>query len=129
MNGGYFDSIALTLYFVLSVLVPISLYSAGLLFGERKPSKEKNMSFECGQVPVGKAHLRVTVHYYPYALIYGTFTAFAILMLISAPGLANLELETMKFGFIGLPFIMTLVLAMVLIAASLALKRARLWGS
>ncbi|MGQ9468327.1 MAG: NADH-quinone oxidoreductase subunit A [Nitrososphaerales archaeon] len=129
MSEGYLDLLALTLYFLLSALTPIGLYGMGLIFGERKPSKEKNMPFECGQVPVGKAHMRVTIHYYPYALIYGVFTAFAILMLISAPGLAVLELETIQFGLIGLPFIATIVLAMVLMVAASALKRARLWGS
>ncbi|MCP8307606.1 MAG: NADH-quinone oxidoreductase subunit A [archaeon] len=129
MSKGYFDLLALTLYFLLSVLTPIALYGMGLTFGERKPSKEKNMSFECGQVPVGKAHMRVTIHYYPYALIYGVFAAFAILMLISAPGLAVLELETIQFGLIGLPLIATIVLAMVLMVAATALRRARLWRS
>jgi len=129
MNEGYFDLLALTLYFLLSILTPLSLYGIGLTLGERKPSKEKNMSFECGQVPVGKAHLRVTIHYYPYALIYGVFTAFAILMLISAPGLVTLELETIQFGLIGLPLIAILVLSIVSMVAAISLKRARLWRS
>lgn len=129
MGEGYFDLLALTLYFLLSALTPIGLYGMGLTFGERKPSKEKNMSFECGQVPFGKAHMRVTIHYYPYALIYGVFTAFAILTLISAPGLADLELKTIQFGLIGLPFMVITVLAMVLMVAATALRRARLWRS
>ncbi|MCP8313007.1 MAG: NADH-quinone oxidoreductase subunit A [archaeon] len=128
MSEG-FDLLALTLYFLLSALTPIALYGMGLTFGERKPSKEKNMSFECGQVPVGKAHMRVTIHYYPYALIYGVFTAFAILMLISAPGLADLELKTIQLSLVGLPFIATIVLAIVSMVAATALKRAKLWGS
>jgi len=125
----FFDLLALTLYFLLSALTPIALYGMGLTFGERKPSKEKGMSYECGQVPVGKAHMRVTIHYYPYALIYGVFTSFAILMLISAPGLADLELETIQFGLIGLPLIAIVVLAMVSMVAAISLKRARLWRS
>ncbi|MCP8316771.1 MAG: hypothetical protein H3Z51_07925, partial [archaeon] len=64
-----------------------------------------------------------------YALIYGVFTAFAILMLISAPKLAELELKTIQFSLIGLPFIATIVLAMVLMVAATALRRAKLWGS
>jgi NADH:ubiquinone oxidoreductase subunit 3 (subunit A) len=125
----FFDLLALTLYFLLSALTPIALYGMGLTFGERKPSKEKSMSYECGQVPVGKAHMRVTIHYYPYALIYGVFTAFAILMLISAPRLADLELETIQFGLVGLPLIAIAVLAMVSMFAAMSLKRARLWRS
>ncbi len=121
-----FNLLALSLYFLISVLTSISLYGMGLTFGERKPNKEKNMSFECGQVPIGKAHIRVTVHYYPYALIYGVFAAFAILMLISAPYLAEFELKTIQFNLIGLPLIAIIVLAIVLMIAAISLKNARL---
>ncbi|MCP8310363.1 MAG: NADH-quinone oxidoreductase subunit A [Candidatus Methylarchaceae archaeon HK01B] len=129
MSASYFDLLALAIYSVLSALTPIGLYSAGLLLGEKKPSAEKNMSFECGQVPVGRAHMRVTVQYYPYALIYGVFTAFAIFMLISAPGLAELELKTKLFGQLGLPFIAISVLTVVAIVASYALRHLKLWRS
>jgi NADH-quinone oxidoreductase subunit A len=125
MSNGYFDLLALTLYFLLSALTSISLYGMGLTLGERKPSKEKNMPFECGQVPIGKAHMRVTVHYYPYVLIYGVFAAFAVLMLVSAPGLANL-MKTTGLGLIGLP---TILLAIVLIIAATSLRHARPWRS
>ncbi len=124
-----FDLLALTLYFLLSAITPIALYGMGLTFGERKPSKEKSMSFECGQIPVGKAHMRVTLQYYPYALIYGVFTAFAILMLVSAPGLAELELQTIQFGLIGLPLIAIAVLAVTSMVAAESLRRARIWRS
>ncbi|MEM3383377.1 MAG: NADH-quinone oxidoreductase subunit A [Nitrososphaerales archaeon] len=128
MNAA-FDLLALSLYFLISVLTPISLYGMGLIFGERKPTKEKNMPFECGQVPIGKAHTRVTVHYYPYALIYGVFAAFAILMLVSAPYLAEFELKTIQFGLIGLPLIVIIVLSIVLMIAAISLKNVRLWRS
>ncbi|MEM3437745.1 MAG: NADH-quinone oxidoreductase subunit A [Nitrososphaerales archaeon] len=101
----------------------------GLIFGERKPSKEKNMSFECGQVPIGKAHTRITVHYYPYALIYGVFTAFAILMLVSAPYLADFELKTIQSSLIERPLIVIIILAIVLMIAAISLKNTRLWRS
>lgn len=127
MSDGYFDLLAFTIYFLISTLTPISLYGLGLTFGERKPNKEKNMSFECGQVPIGKAHVRLTVQYYPYALIYGIFTAFTTLVLITAPRLADLEVTTRQFGLIGLPLMAIVALAMVLMAAAIALRSARLW--
>ncbi|MCP8322584.1 MAG: NADH-quinone oxidoreductase subunit A [Candidatus Methylarchaceae archaeon HK02M2] len=127
MDSNYFDLLALTIYFILSAVVPIGLYSAGLLLGEKKPSTEKNMSFACGQVPVGEAHMRITIQYYPYVLIYGVFTAFAILMLVSAPGLADLELKTKLFGPIGIPFITIGILTLVALVASDALRRFKLW--
>ncbi len=125
MSDGYFDLLALTLYFLLSTLTPISLYGMALTFGERKPSKEKNMSFECGQVPIGQAHIRFSIQYYRYALIYGIFTAFTTLVLITAPKLAELELKTLQFGLVGLPLIAIVALAMVLIVAAIALRSAR----
>jgi len=127
MSASYLNLWALTFYIILSALVPIGLYSTGLLLGEKKPSAEKNLPFECGQIPVGKAHTRITVHYYPYLLIYGVFTAFAILMLISAPGLADLELNTKQFGMLGLPFIVIAVLSVVTLVASDSLRRLKLW--
>lgn len=117
------EVIALTVYVVVSILVPVLLYVGGKLLGPSKPTPEKTMTFECGQVPIGKAHLRITVHYYPYALIYGIYTALAILLLFSAPGIAKLEAGTKSylFGLVGLPFIVIVVTTLTLFSATIAL--------
>ncbi|MEM1537933.1 MAG: NADH-quinone oxidoreductase subunit A [Candidatus Nezhaarchaeales archaeon] len=118
------EVIALIVYIVISILVPVLLYVGGRILGPSKPTPEKTMTFECGQVPVGKAHLRITAHYYPYALIYAIYTALAIILLFSAPGIAKLEAETKGyvFGFVGLPFVALVVTALTLFSATIALS-------
>lgn len=118
------EVIALTVYVAISILTPVLLYISGKILGPSKPNPDKTMNFECGQVPIGKAHLRVTAHYYPYALIYGTYTALAILLLFSAPGMAKLEVETKGYllGIVGLPFTVLLIIALTLFSATMALS-------
>ena len=121
----YFDLLALIGYVVIIAIVPLALYLGGLIMGEPKSSQDRDASFECGQVPVGKAHSSLSVKYIPYALIYGVFTAFALILLIAGPGLIDFELKTKQAGLVGIPLIVIIISSVASISASMALRQFR----
>ncbi len=77
------------------------------------PNPLKNSTYECGQIFEGKAHVRFTIHYYPYAMVYAIFGAFAILLLIVAPWVIRLPFG-LDYGLIILAIVtITLVSAVI----------------
>jgi NADH-quinone oxidoreductase subunit A len=111
-----FNLLNLILYAALVVIVPIALCIVAKILSISEPSSIKNATYECGQVFTGKAHLRFTIHYYPYAVIYAVFGAFAIFMLIVAPEILRLRLA-LEYGFIVFAIII-----LALFSAILSLK-------
>ena len=51
------------------------------LFGQRKPTKEKLMPYECGKDPVGSARERHSVRFYMVAMIFLLFDIEAIFLI------------------------------------------------
>jgi NADH-quinone oxidoreductase subunit A len=50
----------------------ITLFMSRLL-GPHRPGKEKNSTYECGEVPIGVAWIQFNVSYYIFALIFVIF--------------------------------------------------------
>lgn len=51
----------------------IGMLIVPLIFAPRKPNPVKSETFDCGQVPVGEARVRVVMRYYPYLLMFAIF--------------------------------------------------------
>jgi len=51
----------------------IGMVIVPLIFAPRKPNPVKYETFDCGQVPVGEARVRVVMRYYPYLLMFAIF--------------------------------------------------------
>lgn len=51
----------------------IGMLAVPLVFAPRKPNPAKSETFECGQIPVGEARVRVVMRYYPYLLMFAIF--------------------------------------------------------
>jgi len=51
-----------------------------LVFAPRKPNPVKSESFECGQLPVGEARVRLVMRYYPYLLLFVAFDVMSIFL-------------------------------------------------
>lgn len=59
------------------------------LFGQRKPSNEKLMPYECGKDPVGSARERHSVRFYLVAMIFLLFDIEAIFLIPWAVAFGN----------------------------------------
>ena len=65
------------------------LLTTSRLFGQKKPTKEKLMPYECGKDPVGSARERHSVRFFIVAMIFLLFDIEAIFLLPWAVGFSH----------------------------------------
>ena len=99
LDAEVYNMLNLLFFITLVVITPVTMWIIAKILSVSKPNPIKNATYECGQVFFGKSHLRFTIHYYPYAMIYAVFGALAIFLLIVAPDLLKLRLAV-EYGFI-----------------------------
>jgi NADH-quinone oxidoreductase subunit A len=104
------------------IIFPVALVVAAKILGPYNPNPVKNSTFECGQIPIGKSHVRFTIQYLPYAMIYAIFGALAIFLLLAAPAIARLNVELLS---VALSLLIVLTLALFGAAISLRSVRGR----
>ena len=64
---------AALLLLVLAVVLTTTLMTLSHLISPYNPTKEKQMSYECGEDPVGSAWLRFNIRFYVVALVFVLF--------------------------------------------------------
>jgi len=99
LDAEVYNVLNLLFFITLVVITPVAMWIVAKILSVLKPNPIKNATYECGQVFFGKSHLRFTIHYYPYAMIYAVFGALAIFLLIVAPDLLKLRIAV-EYGFI-----------------------------
>lgn len=67
------QAIAIAVFFGLGVIFWMVALAASHLLRPRRPNPDKELAYECGTVPVGKAWYQVHVRYYIYALLFVLF--------------------------------------------------------
>ena len=72
-----------------AVLVAGGMLTLSWLIGQRKPTKEKLMPYECGKDPVGSARERHSVRFYLVAMIFLLFDIEAIFLIPWAVAYGN----------------------------------------
>ncbi len=74
----------------IAVLFPVIVYFMTRLVRPQKPSPQKDITYECGELPEGEAQIQFNFQYYMFALIYVVFDVAAIFLMLMAlifPGL------------------------------------------
>lgn len=61
------------LLLVLAVVLTTALLTLNKLISPNNPTKEKQLSYECGEDPVGNAWLRFNIRFYVVALVFVLF--------------------------------------------------------
>src|ERR1041385_7905529 len=64
---------AAALLLLLAVVLTTALMTLSHMMSLRKPTPEKQMSYECGEDPVGTAWLRFNIRFYVVALVFVLF--------------------------------------------------------
>ncbi len=105
-NYGYIGLflIAVVLFTLLMVTIPIALRLLGLV--PNKPNPIKNSIFECGMETIGKTWVQFNFHYYFYALV---FLALDVLVIFLYPWAVNLRVLGIS-GFIAVLVLIAIVL-------------------
>ena len=116
MDAATFSLLSLSFYIAIAIALPILLWIVAKILSPSNPNPVKNSPYECSQVAEGEAHIRLPIRYYPYAMIYAIFGAFAIFLLILAP-------EILKFrAGLDLFFVTLVVVTVALMSAAVSLK-------
>jgi NADH-quinone oxidoreductase subunit A len=76
------------LFVAVMLLLPVILRFIGIV--PKKPSVEKNSTFECGMPTIGKTWVRFNFRYYFFALIFLVLDVFAIFLFPWVTDLRNL---------------------------------------
>jgi len=80
------------IFFGIAVLFPVIVYFMTRLVRPQKPTPQKDITYECGELPEGEAQVQFNFQYYMFALIYVVFDVAAIFLLLMAlifPGLSD----------------------------------------
>jgi NADH-quinone oxidoreductase subunit A len=81
------------LLMLLAVLVAVGMVAAAHLLGPHNPTKEKQLSYECGEDPIGNAWLRFNIRFYIVALVFVLFDVEMVMIYPVAVIFRNLTLN------------------------------------
>ncbi|MGZ0051743.1 NADH-quinone oxidoreductase subunit A [Brevibacillus gelatini] len=75
MNEIYTNNyVIVAIFLILGVLLPVATVSfVGPLLRPKKPTREKQTTYESGNIPVGDSWVRFNVKYYIFALLFVIF--------------------------------------------------------
>lgn len=97
----------------------IGMLTVPLIFAPRRPNPVKFETFDCGQIPVGEARVRIVMRYYPYLLMFAIFDVMSFFLF--AWGINYRQYA----GAASLPVLIFMGVLIVALARALALARRR----
>jgi NADH-quinone oxidoreductase subunit A len=71
----------LLMFIAIAIVIVAGGIAVNWLLMPYKPTKEKQMTYECGMDPVGDAHVRYNMRFYVFALLYVIFAVEAAFLL------------------------------------------------
>jgi len=71
--GTYEHYIPVVAFIVVGVLIPAGAMIMSWVIRTKNPYPEKLTTYECGEEPIGTAHMQFDVQYYIYALLFVVF--------------------------------------------------------
>jgi len=78
------EYIAVALFAIVGLLFPWGAFILSKLFRPSKPTREKDMVYECGETPIGDAQVQFNFQYYIFALIFAVFDVVAVFLFLFA---------------------------------------------
>jgi NADH-quinone oxidoreductase subunit A len=80
-TGVMLSYVPVVMIAAVALVLAAGMLSVSWLIGQRKPTKEKLMPYECGKDPVGSARERHSVRFYLVAMIFLLFDIEAIFLI------------------------------------------------
>jgi NADH:ubiquinone oxidoreductase subunit 3 (subunit A) len=114
------DYLPVAVFAVISILFPLLVFWITKYFRPSKPTKIKQSTYECGEIPEGEAQVQFHFQYYMYAIIFVVFDVVTLFFLLWAFLYTELGLEE--------KVMMGLFVGVLLIGVTYALKKeAKIW--
>lgn len=65
--------VIVAIFLIIAILLPIVALSLGRLLRPNKPTSEKQVTYESGNLPTGTGQIRYNIRYYLFALMFVIF--------------------------------------------------------
>ena len=114
------DYLPVAIFAIIAILFPAATFVLNGLFRPRTPTKLKETTYECGEKPIGEAHIQFHFQYYMFAIIFVAFDVVAAFLLLWALVMADLPLG------VNLAIILFVIITAVAVIYALK-KEEKLW--
>ena len=76
------EYIPILVFLVFALLLSVGAFSLSIILGKKSPYAEKNSTYECGEVPVGEAHIQFHFQYYMFAILFVVFDLVVVFLIL-----------------------------------------------
>ncbi len=109
------DYLPVAVFALVVILFPVLAFYASRFFRPTKRMAQKEMTYECGEVPIGQAQIQFHFQYYMFGIIFVIFDVITVFLMIWALAFSGLS-DLAKIY-------MAVFLSILLIGVSYALKK------
>lgn len=78
------DYLPVLIFTIICIIFPPFTYFLSRLFRPEKKTPLKDTTYECGEIPVGKAQVQFTFQYYLFAILFVAFDVVAVFLVLWA---------------------------------------------
>ena len=127
------EYVPIGIFALIALSFPILTFFAGRFFRPNNENALKNSTYECGEVPVGEAHIQFHFQYYRYAIIFLVFDiafmflSFAGILVTEATAQGGSEVVSLEEVWGGLVSLIAIFGFMVLGVWYVFRKRGRIY--
>ena len=76
------EYVPIGIFALIALSFPILTFFAGRFFRPNNENALKNSTYECGEVPVGEAHIRFHFQYYMFAILFVVFDLVVVFLIL-----------------------------------------------
>jgi NADH:ubiquinone oxidoreductase subunit 3 (subunit A) len=109
------DYLPVAIFALVTILFPVLAFYISRLFRPTRKMTLKNLTYECGEAPIGEARIQFHFQYYMFAIIFVIFDIITVFLMIWALAFSGLSLMAKAY--------MGVFLAILLIGVTYALKK------
>lgn len=110
------DYLPVLIFAIVCIIFPPVTYYLSRLFRPQKKSPLKDTTYECGEVPIGKAQVQFTFQYYIFAILFVAFDVVAVFLILWA------LVFSPHMSYVGIASLIVFV-AMVGLAVGVSLRK------
>ena len=76
------EYVPIGIFALIALSFPILTFFAGIFFRPNNENALKNSTYECGEVPVGEAHIQFHFQYYMFAILFVVFDLVVVFLIL-----------------------------------------------
>ncbi len=78
------DYLPVLIFVIICIAFPPVTYILNRMFRPQKRTLLKDSTYECGEIPLGTAHIQFTFQYYMYAILFVAFDVVVVFLVLWA---------------------------------------------